>query len=124
MIKIKNIHVVFFLAFIFSGCGVNTKAYKIAKDYLINDSLVKSRVGNNVSVAYGSAHFKICENDIDNLYGGAFALFDIPVKQTNGEYIRTYVFLRKDSTNNWYGDSIVFNPDQETRIEIYKKYDF
>lgn len=107
--------------FVFVSCK-NTETYRMAEDYLKHDSNIISKVGTDSIQLGGVVWTHVCPNDIDNQYGGAFALYDILVKDNKGEYISAYVFLKKRD-EKWMHDTILYNPDKETIIKIHKKYD-
>jgi len=100
----------------------NTETYKLAENYLKNDSLIMSKSGTDSIILGGIVMTHVCPDDIENQYGGAFALYDILVKDKKGEYVSAYVFLKKRD-DKWIHDTILYNPDKETVIKIHKKYD-
>ncbi len=120
----KEIGIITFSVILFSSCGTKTEAYKIAKNYLLNDSVVISKIGKKAEVANFIPKFIICNEDINDKYGGPFALFDIPIKDSDADkYTKSYVFLKKEN-EKWVGDTIMYDPDEKTIMEVFLKYGF
>ena len=104
------------------SCITDNKAYNTAIEFLKSDSVIKNNVGSNIKID-GITWQRICTHDADNKYGGAFALFEMLIKDKKGESIRVFVLL-KFLDNKWVGDKIIYNPNDNLYFKIHTKYAF